>query len=361
MTINMANKAPMLLALLMFFFMPAGSAIAAQIFANWTTETSFELGAITAAIATSNNVNATDTLLRNTPTLDGQTNYDGGWFTPQPPQGTLWSTGGIENMDSGSTGSIDVTLTFSAAVPNPRFHFYNLDNGTVSFGAIPFDRLSGNPEFEVSGAVINSTPNSALNGGCEDELGGNGNGACGTVQLQGTFSSITFTVTDSSLASGGDGFGWTVSYDQPTISIDDVTVEEADGVAILTISLSAALPSDGADVSVDYTTTDGTAVAPDDYTGTAGTATIPAGETSVTIDIPIIDDGLLVEDEFETFTLDLSNPANATIADGQGVVTIVDSAEPIAIPTLGQWTMILLGSLLAMLGIGTLRRAGTRG
>ncbi len=55
----------------------------------------------------------------------------------------------------------------------------------------------------------------------------------------------------------------TITDDDPTpsLSIDDVTADEGAGTMTFTISLSAV---SGQAVSVDYTTTDGTAIAPDD-------------------------------------------------------------------------------------------------
>ncbi|MFB3077654.1 MAG: Calx-beta domain-containing protein, partial [Lysobacterales bacterium] len=85
------------------------------------------------------------------------------------------------------------------------------------------------------------------------------------------------------------------------------------------MSLSA---TSGQAVSVDFTTTDGTAVAPNDYTATSGTLTIVAGSGSGPIAVIIIDDA--VSESTETFTVDLSNAVNATLSDNQGVGTITD-------------------------------------
>jgi hypothetical protein len=113
----------------------------------------------------------------------------------------------------------------------------------------------------------------------------------------------------------------TITDDDPTpsLSIDDVSADEGAGTITFTVSLSAVK---GQAVSVDYTTTDGTAVAPDDYTAISGTLTIPAGSGSGTIAVTIIDDAVI--ESAETFTVDLSNPVNATLSDNQGVGTIMD-------------------------------------
>jgi hypothetical protein len=57
-------------------------------------------------------------------------------------------------------------------------------------------------------------------------------------------------------------------------------------------------------LSVDYATTDGTAIAGQDYTSASGTLTFTGGETTKTIQIPIADDAITETDE--TFTLRLS-------------------------------------------------------
>jgi hypothetical protein len=75
-------------------------------------------------------------------------------------------------------------------------------------------------------------------------------------------------------------------------------------------------------VTVQYATADGTAVAGVDYAAVAGTLTFPPGTVARTVPVPILGD--VTDEDDETFTLDLSNPTNATIADGQGVGTIVD-------------------------------------
>ena len=75
-------------------------------------------------------------------------------------------------------------------------------------------------------------------------------------------------------------------------------------------------------ITLNYATTDGTATAGSDYTGTRGTVTFAAGETTKTIDVPVLEDGTPEEDE--TFTVTLSDAVNATIGDGTGTGTIQD-------------------------------------
>ena len=70
---------------------------------------------------------------------------------------------------------------------------------------------------------------------------------------------------------------------------------------------------------MDYATADGDAVKGDDYQETTGRLTFEPGDTSQTVSVPIVDDG--VEDGGETFTLTLSDAVGATIASGKGTAT----------------------------------------
>src|SRR5207244_4338812 len=114
----------------------------------------------------------------------------------------------------------------------------------------------------------------------------------------------------------------------PSITIGDVAVAEGNtGTrAAFTVTLSAASSQP---VTVVYATADGTATAGGDYQAASGTLTIPAGQTSGTISVPVIGDRLAEPNE--TFVVSLSSPTNATIADGQGIGTIVDDEPRISI------------------------------
>ncbi|MBK8987123.1 MAG: hypothetical protein IPM39_13770 [Chloroflexi bacterium] len=90
--------------------------------------------------------------------------------------------------------------------------------------------------------------------------------------------------------------------------------------ATFTVSLSSASAST---VTVDYATADGTAQAGSDYTAVSGTLTFTPGQTSKTVQVPILGD-VVDEGNSETFTFNLSSASGAAIADGQAVGTIQD-------------------------------------
>jgi Calx-beta domain/FG-GAP-like repeat len=115
----------------------------------------------------------------------------------------------------------------------------------------------------------------------------------------------------------------------PLISISDVTVTEGNTgtrPATFTVTLSAASTET---VTVAYAAGKDTATAGSDYQATSGTLTFAPGETEKTITVPVNGDRL--GEANETFVVNLSSPTNATIADGQGVGTIVDDEPRIRI------------------------------
>ncbi|MEH6519091.1 MAG: retention module-containing protein, partial [Halioglobus sp.] len=109
----------------------------------------------------------------------------------------------------------------------------------------------------------------------------------------------------------------------PTISIGDAVVQEGD-TAFVTIALSK---SSDEVVTVRFDSFDGTAkVVTGDYDPVTGIVTFAPGQTEVVISIPTnVDD---IQEGTEDLTVELSDPSNAEILDGTGVVQIVDDFTP---------------------------------
>jgi Ca2+-binding RTX toxin-like protein len=108
-----------------------------------------------------------------------------------------------------------------------------------------------------------------------------------------------------------------------SLSISNATVVEGQsGVnsAVFTVTLSQASNSR---VTVNFATSNGTAIAGSDYTSRNGTLTFNPGQTSKTISIPILDDN--INEPNETFNVVLSNPSNAVLSDATGLGTISDT------------------------------------
>ena len=111
--------------------------------------------------------------------------------------------------------------------------------------------------------------------------------------------------------------------DRPQITVFDTSVLETNsGTTELEfeVFLDPVLPFD---VSFDYATLDGSAVAPDDYVAAAGSGTILANQNKTTI--PIIIHGDLDEEDNESFFLQVTNvPQDVLLLTPEATGTIVD-------------------------------------
>lgn len=111
----------------------------------------------------------------------------------------------------------------------------------------------------------------------------------------------------------------------PQIYISDVALLENVTPATLQVSV---FPNSQNMVSLDWNTSNGSAVAGADYIGDSETLTFPSYSFFESITITIIDD--VAEEPTETFNVNLSNPGDATISDFVGVVQINnDDSEPV--------------------------------
>jgi uncharacterized repeat protein (TIGR03803 family) len=133
--------------------------------------------------------------------------------------------------------------------------------------------------------------------------------------------SFKFKATDSHGATSNVA---TVSITvRPQVSINDRRVREGNAgtrYAVFLVRLSG--PSAQA-VTVTYQTADGTATAGSDYTAiSSGTLSFSPNSRSRFIAVPILGDA--TPEGNETFFVNLSNPANATIVRSQGRGTIVN-------------------------------------
>jgi uncharacterized repeat protein (TIGR01451 family) len=109
----------------------------------------------------------------------------------------------------------------------------------------------------------------------------------------------------------------------PDVEINDVSVEEDDGQAVLTVTLSRA---GNREVRVSWATGTGTALAGADYTASSGLLVFAPGETSKTLAVPVLDDA--IDELDETFPVALTAPVGAKLVDAEGMVTIRDDDPP---------------------------------
>lgn len=143
------------------------------------------------------------------------------------------------------------------------------------------------------------------------------------------------------------------------------TVLENASTAQIAVSLSAPAATAG---SVDFSTTNGTALEPGDYTTTSGTLSFAPGESVKYINIPVTDDSTL--EPTETLTVTLFNPVDTvlgsttthtlTLTDNDSPAVSIVANDPNASESgdAGQFTLARTGDTSADM-IVTLTRTGT--
>jgi large repetitive protein len=113
------------------------------------------------------------------------------------------------------------------------------------------------------------------------------------------------------------------------LSVGDVTLAEGnDGTHNALVQVTVSEPH-GNSVTVNYNTADGSARSGSDYNAASGTLTFNRNETAKSILIPIRGDRLPEQDK--TFFVRLANAKGAKVADGEGVVTIVDDEPRVSV------------------------------
>ena len=130
-------------------------------------------------------------------------------------------------------------------------------------------------------------------------------------------------VVDLSGATGAplldaQGIGTITDDDGPSLSVSDAEGGEAD---ILEFVVTLEEPVELA-ATVDYATSDGTAVAGEDYEPGSGTLTFAPGESARTVSVSPLDDD--VDESAETFHVTLSSPENATLGRATATGTVFD-------------------------------------
>ena len=143
------------------------------------------------------------------------------------------------------------------------------------------------------------------------------------------FVNLSALVNLNSVGNDTQGVGTITDDDsQPGFSIDDVSHNEGNsGTTSYTFTVTKS-GTTSLTTKVDYATVDGSATAPSDYTAIT-TSTLTFAPEDATKTVTVLVNGDMTFEPDETFTVHLSNPANATISDADGTGTITnDDAQP---------------------------------
>lgn len=143
----------------------------------------------------------------------------------------------------------------------------------------------------------------------------------------------------------------------PNLSINDVSVAEGNaGTSTATFVVSLSAPAGAGGVTFDIGTGDGTATTANaDYVAQnlIGQA-IPVGGTTYNFSVVINGDTAIEANE--SYFVNVTNVVGAIVTDGQGLGTIGNDDVVVAVPTLSEWAMILMGLFLAMSALLVLSR-----
>jgi hypothetical protein len=221
----------------------------------------------------------------------------------------------------GNAGQTDYvfTVTLSHAIDQTATVNYATADDTATVANNDYDQANGTLTFDPGDTTKQITVH--VNGDTQ-------------LEPDETFK-VTLTTPSNATIADNTGVG--------TIQNDDVAVPGTLGFSAATYNVNENEPANhatitvnrtgGSDgqVTVDYTTSNGTAVAGSDYTTASGTLTFADGVTSQTFDVPVIDDSLF--EGTETVTLTLSNagggagigspnPATLNIVDNETEPTV---------------------------------------
>jgi parallel beta-helix repeat protein len=252
--------------------------------------------------------------------------------TPRP-QGLASDIGAYERLAAGGTPSLsisDVTVTEGDAGTTTASFAVTLSAAsaqavTVSFATADGTATAGSDYVAASGSLsfapgVTTQPvQVTVNGDTVDEP-------------DETFL-VNLSAPTSATIADGQGVGTILDDDlpPPALSIGDASLPEGNaGTTPFSFTVTLSAPA-SAPVTVDYATADGTATAGSDYVAQSGTLSFLPGATSASVSVLVNGDTALEPDE--TFTVNLTNPNGATVADGQATGTILNDDVAQAIHT----------------------------
>lgn len=138
---------------------------------------------------------------------------------------------------------------------------------------------------------------------------------------------LTGTSGNSFIDAGNSwGVGEIRDHPAPLLTISGATLTEGNaGTSNATFSVNLSVAS-AETVTVQYATADGAANAGSDYQAGSGRLTFAPGETHKTVSVAV--NGDLLDENNESFSVNLSAATNARIGNGQGAGSIVDDDAP---------------------------------
>jgi hypothetical protein len=233
--------------------------------------------------------------------------------------GAAFSVAGPAQVSEGNSGTSNATynVTLSEPLPFTTTVDYATHNGTATAPS-DYGATTGTLTF-LPGQTL-QTVNVPINGDTIDETNETYSLALSNPKSIGlgvgaqSYPSYTAIDTGSKTT--------TILDDDSTLRISDASVLEGNsGTTPMTFTVTLDNAS-SVPVTVNYQTTNGSAVAPSDYTAKSGTLTFSPGQISKTITVQIKGDTMVEPNE--NFIVNLSAPTNAVVADGIGAGIILN-------------------------------------
>ncbi len=212
------------------------------------------------------------------------------------------------SVNEGNVGTTTATFTVTLSAASAKT--VTLDWTTAAGSATAgVDYVAGTGSRTILAGSTTATVAITVNGDVLDELD----------------ETFGITLSNPSNATIVDGAGLATITDDdlpPTLSVNDVSVVEGNA-GTTTATFTATLSTMSAKtITFDWATAAGSATQGVDYAAAGTNGTITAGSTAVQMVVTV--NGDLLDELDETFGVTLSNPSNATIADGSGLGTITD-------------------------------------
>ncbi|MCB1609338.1 MAG: hypothetical protein KDI71_20430, partial [Xanthomonadales bacterium] len=222
---------------------------------------------------------------------------------------------GDQSLIEGDNGT--QTMVFTITLANPSSFIVNLAVWTLDGSASSPADYQGIPASDplilsYAPGQLAQTVNIAING---DVL----------VEGNEAFSLVVDYPGDDGPAGAplASATGSIIDDDTAVLSIDDVTALEGSGGGLtpFVFTVSSSKPF-AVDTLVPIHTFPDSALEPDDYVGQVGNLVFPAMALSAPLTIEVVADDL--QEFTETFTVAIAAPNLATVADGEGLGTILD-------------------------------------
>lgn len=221
---------------------------------------------------------------------------------------TISIEGYVEKVEGNATPN---TYVFVVSLSEPSSSSISVDYATSDITA-----LAGDDYFETSATLV-FPPQSTTRNIYVDVIGD-------TLDEE-TEEEFQVTLSNPVNASilTGTGVGKIIDDDPPpTVSISDSSISEGNtGSKQVTLNVTLSTHS-GRQIQVEYSTADGEALAGQDYTATSGLLTFEPGETAQTVTVITLGD--FIDEDLETFVVNLTDPLNVLLGKASGVISILD-------------------------------------